>query len=245
VHMARVSTMDEMGAALAHELNQPLTALMLYLQAVERACARTDSPSPIPDHVLAILHKAVREAERAGNIIQHMRQFVEKRDPHRRAVDINPLVEDALELTQFGTRPGSTRIKCDFAADLPKVHVDPVQIQQVVVNLARNALEAVRGRPSPEIAIATCRTDNGVAVRVEDNGPGIQAEAIPDLFKAFSSSKNQGLGLGLAISKTIAQSHGGTLAVDPGGNGRGARFTLSLPLTAPRAVGPGHEDLPA
>jgi len=242
VHMARVSTMDEMGAALAHELNQPLTALMLYLQAVERACVRPNAPNLIPESVLAILHKAVREAERAGNIIQRMRQFVEKRDPQRRPVDINPLVEDALELTLFGTRPGSTRIKCDFEADLPQVFVDPVQIQQILVNLARNALEAVKDRPEAEIAIATGRTENGVAIRVEDSGPGIRAEAIPDLFKAFSSSKNQGLGLGLAISKSIAQSHGGTLAVDPGGNGRGARFTLSLPLTAPDAPRPDNKD---
>jgi len=244
VHMARVSTMDEMGAALAHELNQPLTALMLYLQAVERACARPDSPSPIPENVLAILHKAVREAERAGNIIQRMRQFVEKRDPHRRPVDLNPLVADALELTQFGTRPGATRITRDFEADLPKVFVDPVQIQQIVVNLVRNALEAVRGRPEPEITITTGRTEKGIAIRVEDNGPGIRAEAVPDLFKAFSSSKNEGLGLGLAISNTIAQSHGGTLAVDPGGNGRGARFTLNLPLAAADARGAASKDLP-
>jgi two-component system sensor kinase FixL len=240
LHMARVSTMDEMGAALAHELNQPLTALILYLQAVERACGRPDSPSPMPENVLAILHKAVREAERAGNIIQRMRQFVEKRSPQRRLVEINPLVEDALELTQFGTRPGSTMVKCEFEADLPEVLVDPVQIQQIVVNLVRNALEAVKGRPKPEIVITTCRAEKGVAIRVEDNGPGIRAEAIPDLFKAFASSKNQGLGLGLAISKTIAQSHGGTLEVDPGGKGRGARFTLSLPPTPPGAE--GNED---
>jgi two-component system sensor kinase FixL len=226
---------------LAHELNQPLTALMLYLQAVERASARPDAPNQIPENVLAILHKAVREAERAGNIIQRMRQFVEKRDPHRRPVDLNPLVEDALELTQFGTRPGSTKIKCDFEADLPKVFVDPVQIQQVLVNLARNALEAVRGQPEPEIIITTCRAQKGVAIRVEDNGPGIRAEAIPDLFKAFSSSKNQGLGLGLAISKAIAQSHGGTLEVDPGGKGCGARFTLSLPLAASDGSGPASQ----
>lgn len=232
LHMARVSTMDEMGAALAHELNQPLTALMLYLQAVERACGQLEPLGLIPENVRTILHKAVREAERAGNIIQHMRQFVEKREPRRHLVDINPLVEDALELTQFGTRPGSTRIKCNFEADLPQVLVDPVQIQQILVNLTRNALEAVKDQPQSEIAITTCRAEKGIAIRVEDNGPGIRAEAIPDLFKAFASSKSQGLGLGLAISKTIAQSHGGTLEVDPGGKGRGARFTLSLPLTS-------------
>jgi two-component system sensor kinase FixL len=233
VHMARVSTMDEMGSALAHELNQPLTALMLYLQAVERACERPESGSPIPENVLAVLRKAVREAERAGNIIQRMRQFVEKRDPQRRSVDINPLIVDALELTKFGTRPGTTTIKCDFEADLPQVFVDPVQIQQILVNLTRNALEAVRARPNPEVVITTRRDAKGVAIQVGDNGPGIRAEAVPELFKAFASSKNGGLGLGLAISRTIAQSHGGTLDVDPGGEGRGAQFTLSLPLTAP------------
>ena len=237
LHMARVSTMDEMGAALAHELNQPLTALMLYLQAIERACVRPDAPNLLPDGVVAILHKAVREAARAGNIIQRMRQFVEKRDPQRRPVDLNPLVEDALELTQFGTRPGATRIRCEFEANLATVLADPVQIQQIVVNLVRNALEAVRGRPDPEITITTFSTAKSVAIRVQDNGAGIRADAIPDLFKAFSSSKNEGLGLGLAISKTIAQSHGGTLAVDPGGGGRGAQFTLTLPLTAADATG--------
>jgi two-component system, LuxR family, sensor kinase FixL len=242
VHMARVSTMDEMGAALAHELNQPLTALMLYLQAVERACERPDSTNPIPENVLAVLHKAVREAERAGNIIQRMRHFVEKRDPQRRLVDLNPLVVDALELTKFGTRPGSTSIKCDFEANLPQMFIDPVQIQQILVNLARNALEAVKGRPKPEVVITTRRGAKGVSIRVEDNGPGIRADAIPDLFKAFASSKNEGLGLGLAISKTIAQSHGGTIEVDPGGQGRGARFTLSLPLTAPGTE--RHKDAP-
>jgi two-component system sensor kinase FixL len=236
VHMARVSTMDEMGAALAHELNQPLTALMLYLQTVERACERPESGNPIPEHVLAVLHKAVREAERAGNIIQRMRQFVEKRDPQRRLVDINPLITDALELTKFGTRPGVTSIKCILEPDLPSVFVDPVQIQQILVNLTRNALEAVKGGPHPEVTITTRHAAKGVVIHVEDNGPGIQAEAIPDLFKTFASSKAGGLGLGLAISKTIAQSHGGTLEVDPGGKGRGAQFTLTLPLTAPGAA---------
>ncbi len=240
LHMARVSTMDEMGAALAHELNQPLTALMLYLQAVERAWAKQEIGVARPGPAFDILRKAVREAERAGNIIQRMRQFVEKRDPVRRAVSVNPLIEDALELTQFGTRPGATKILRIFAGDLPAVFVDPVQIQQIVVNLVRNALEAAKGREDAEIRVTTCRTDSSIEVRVEDNGPGIRPELVADLFKAFSSSKSQGLGLGLAISKTIAQSHGGTLAVEPGGNGRGARFTLRLPLTAPNA--PGRSD---
>ncbi len=227
VRMARVSAIDEMGAALAHELNQPLTALMLYLQAVERACAKMSTA--MPTSVMAILEKAVREAERAGSIIQRMRQFVEKRDPVRRLLDLNPLIEDALELTILGSRPG-TRIQRALAPDLPRVMLDAVQIQQVVVNLVRNALEACRGSDTPEVKVSTRRTPDGVAMSVQDNGPGISPEVAAGLFKAFSSSKSKGLGLGLAISKTIAQNHSGDLKVDPGGNGQGARFTLELPL---------------
>ncbi|MGZ8367559.1 MAG: two-component system sensor histidine kinase NtrB [Rhodoplanes sp.] len=230
VRMARVSAIDEMGAALAHELNQPLTALMLYLQAVERACAKHSAVNPMPPGVLGILEKAVREAERAGSIIQRMRQFVEKRDPVRRRVDFNPLIEDAIELTLLGSPPG-TRIDRALAPDLPKLLVDPVQIQQVVVNLVRNGLEAVKTCDRQVVTVSTRATDNGAAMVVEDSGPGIRADAIQELFKPFSSSKSRGLGLGLAISRSIAQNHGGELTVDPGGGGRGASFTLHLPLS--------------
>jgi two-component system sensor kinase FixL len=236
VRMARVSAVDEMGAALAHELNQPLTALMLYLQAVERACAKLPAANQLPVNVLGILEKAVREAERAGSIIQRMRQFVEKRDPVRRLIAFNPLIEDAIELTVLGSRPG-TRIKCTLASDLPHVLVDPVQIQQVVVNLVRNALEAVRECDTQEVYVSTHRSEIGIAMSVRDSGPGISPGTVANLFKAFSSSKSDGLGLGLTISKTIAQTHGGRLSVDPGGNGQGACFTLELPL--PTAVPDG------
>lgn len=229
VRMARVSAIDEMGAALAHELNQPLTALMLYLQAVERACAKQGATGPMPTQVLGILEKAVHEAERAGSIIQRMRQFIEKRDPVRRMVEFNPLVEDALELTILGSAPG-TRIVRELAPGLPAVLVDPVQIQQVVVNLVRNALEAIKGCEAQIVRVSTRRTDTGVAMSVLDSGPGIRPEEVGDLFRAFSSSKSQGLGLGLAISRTIAQTHGGELTVEPGGHGRGACFTLQLPM---------------
>ena len=232
VRMARVSAMDEMGAALAHELNQPLTALMLYLQAVERANAKQAPGTPLPDAAFGILEKAVHEAERAGGIVQRMRHFIEKRDPVRRLVDVNPLVDDAVELTLLGSRPG-TRIARELDADLPQVLVDPIQIQQILVNLLRNAIEATKQQPAPDVRVTTRSAGNAVLVSVDDNGPGIAPEQAEHLFKAFSSSKGAGLGLGLAISKTIAQTHGGDLLVDPGGAGRGARFTLRLPLPPP------------
>jgi two-component system sensor kinase FixL len=231
VHMARVSAMDEMGAALAHELNQPLTAVMLYLQAIKRANDLASDGAALPGPTRAIFEKALREAERAGHIIQRMRHFVEKREPRRRYLKLNPLVDDAVELTLLGSPPG-TRITRSLAPDLPQVAVDPVQIQQVVVNLLRNAIDAARAHVAPEVNVGTRLNGDMVELTVADNGPGIPADSVANLFKAFSSSKGEGLGLGLAISRTIAQTHGGDLTVDPGGNRRGACFTLHLPLPA-------------
>lgn len=224
VNMARINAMDEMGAAIAHELNQPLTAVMLYLQAVMRKKRDTD------DSVTEILAKALREAERAGSIIQKMRNFVEKREPERQSIDLEILIDEALELTLLGNDTTGVELRREKAADLPPVHADPVQIQQIVCNLIRNGLEAVRGRQKRWLRVMTGRSDGFVRVEVQDSGPGIPADATKTLFRAFSTSKRTGLGLGLAISRTIAQNHGGDLEVDPGGDGIGATFILTLPL---------------
>jgi len=231
LRMARVSAMDQMGAALAHELNQPLTAVMLYLQAIDRASTQHPHGGALPPPVVEILEKAVHEAERAGNIIQSMRRFVEKRDPVRHLVDLTSLIDDAVELTLLGNRPG-TKITRELTPNLP-VFVDPVQIQQVVVNLVRNALDAVKEHKTPDVRICTGKADDAIILKVEDNGSGIPMTALPYLFKAFSTSKGSGLGLGLVISRTIAQNHGGDLTVEPGGNGKGASFTLHLPVPSP------------
>jgi two-component system sensor kinase FixL len=233
--MARVSAMDEMGAALAHELNQPLTALMLYLQTVERTSVRCSEGAALSPAAIVILEKAVHEAERAGNIIQRMRRFVEKRDPVRRLMDITLLIDDAVELTLLGNRPGM-KVARELTPNLPAVFVDPVQIQQIVVNLLRNALEAAEENEMPDVRISVTKVDDAVILKVADNGPGVPEKALPHLFKAFSTSKGNGFGLGLVISKTIAQNHGGDLTVDPGGNGRGACFTLHLPVPTPIPV---------
>ncbi|MGL4444780.1 MAG: two-component system sensor histidine kinase NtrB [Alsobacter sp.] len=232
VHMARVSAMDEMGAALAHELNQPLTAIMLYLQAASRTLARSGNGIPVaPDVFRQVLDKAVHEAERAGGIISRMRQFVEKRDPQRRGVDLNAVVEEAVELTLLGLRTNAG-MERSFAVALPRAVVDPIQIQQIVVNLLRNAFEALRDRQDGMVRVSTSRQGDSFVVAVEDNGPGLPPGILPTLFKAFSSSKRSGMGLGLSISRAIAQNHSGDLTVDPGGNGRGARFELRLPVVA-------------
>jgi two-component system, LuxR family, sensor kinase FixL len=211
---------------------------MLYLQAASRSISRAVQGAPLPIETFKqVLDKAVHEAERAGNIISRMRQFVEKREPTRKLIEVNPVVDEAVELTLLGLRsPG--RMTRRLGPGLPPVMVDPVQIQQVIVNLVRNAYEAARGRPDPAVSVTTRHEGEWVTIAVEDNGPGIAPTRVPTLFQAFSSSKRTGMGVGLSISRTIVQNHSGDLLVDPGGDGRGARFTVRLPEASPEA--PAH-----
>lgn len=227
VHIARVNAIDEMGAALAHELNQPLTALMLYLQAVQRVAAKEWADTS----GMQVLGNAIREARRAASIIQRMRRFVDKGEARRTKVALTGLLDEAIELTRLGTRATGIAIVRDDDPELTEIEADPVQVHQVLVNLLRNALEAVRGRADPAIEVVTRRDGVRVRISVRDNGPGVAPELVDNLFKAFSTGTRRGLGLGLAISRSIAQSHGGDLVVDPGGGGRGARFDLILPLS--------------
>ena len=229
VHLARVSAMDEMGAALAHELNQPLTAIMLYMQAIARSLEKRSDPADAT--FKTVLAKAVHEAERAGNIISRMRQFVEKREPNRRPIDLNNVVDEAVELTLVGLR-SRVAIERQFAPRLPKAFVEPVQVQQIVVNLLRNAAEVLKERDDGLVIVSTGQDGAYLTITVEDNGPGIPPAAMPNLFKAFATTKTTGMGLGLSISRSIAQNHSGDLVVDPGGHGRGARFTVQLPVAS-------------
>ncbi len=235
VHLARVSAMDEMGSAVAHELNQPLTAVMLYLQAVSRRITAMNGDGPKDPMIVETIDKAKREAERAGNIIQRMRHFVEKREPDRRSVQLRPLVDDTVELTRVGTNAEGIATHLHLPKSLAPIEADPVQVQQILVNLLRNAFEAVRGSTEPVVHISAEQTQSFVTISIEDSGPGIPKEVHERLFKAFSTSKRTGMGLGLSISRSIAQNHGGDLTVDPGGNGKGATFMLTLPRSAPHA----------
>ncbi len=233
VRMARINAVDEMGAALAHELNQPLTAVMLYLQAVTRAVAKRTGPDALPKEISNILEKALSEAGRAGQIIHRMRRFVEKRESIRQTVDLAVLLNEAIEFTVIGNKAREVEIAQHVAAGLPSIEVDPVQIQQVIVNLLRNAIDAVSGSRIKRIRIGIARRGNALALSVEDSGPGVDPEIAPQLFRAFATGSKGGVGLGLAISKSIAQSHGGDLTMEPGGDGRGACFTLVLPVKEP------------
>jgi len=177
-----------------------------------------------------ILGKALRETERASQIIQRMRWFGKKATMTNVSADIQQLIQDAVELTLVGYRRKGLRINADVQDNLPDLRIDAVQIQQILVNLLRNAIEAVADQVSAQIEVKAYVADKFVAVSVADSGTGIPEEVKERLFHTFSSSKDTGMGLGLAISNTIAQSHGGYFEVDHGGNGKGATFTFFLPV---------------
>lgn len=236
IRMTRVSALDEMGSALAHELNQPLTAIMLYLQALEREVQRLQSAeTKLEPRAVELLGKATREAQRAGSIISRVRQLVEKRAPERKRSDLNTVVDEALELAMLGRRR-SIILERYGPEVLPVVFVDPVQVQQVVLNLARNAVEACQDTDRPTLTIKTWFESDSVCFSVGDNGPGIAPEQMRTLFSAFRSENGTGMGIGLTISRAIVQNHKGELLVDPGGNGHGARFTVRLPIAAEERV---------
>ncbi|MBD8893938.1 two-component system sensor histidine kinase NtrB [Roseibium litorale] len=229
VHMTRISAMDEMGAAIAHELNQPLTAILLYLQSVSRKAQGNDSIDPI---ILSIIGKAVKEAERAGEIIQRMRQLVEKKEPEREQIDVAEFLEGCINLVALGTNERRDFFVCQTEPSLPPLSADPVQIRQIMINLLRNAREAAANSEVKQVAVSASSDGGFIEIRVSDSGPGVPEEVAGDLFKAFSGQKRKGLGLGLAISRSIAQNHGGDLMLGAPEEGKGATFVLRLPATA-------------
>ena len=227
--VARFATMGEMAAGVAHELNQPLTAITTYARACERYIEM-----PVPDY--AELRESVREiaAEgmRAGGIINRLRKLV-RSDEHddRIATDVNALVGELKTLLSADAREYDTRLQITLAPGLPKVMANPAQLQQLMLNLMRNAFEAMIDLPSGEreIELSTVRSDSGdVEIRVSDSGPGVSPAILDRLFDPFTTTKKSGTGLGLAISRTIANGHGGTIGTRPV-LPHGASFHVSLP----------------
>jgi two-component system, LuxR family, sensor kinase FixL len=240
LHLARVTSMNAVGTALAHEINQPLTALLLYLQTAEKLFRDLPAETPHAATIRDVLSRSGREAQRVIDIVKRIRGLAEKREPVRVETELASVIDDAIELTLVGRR-SSARIERRYRA-VGRAVIDPVQIQQVIVNLLSNALDAVAGHEGGVVTIEGVRARANVVITVGDNGPGIPPEQIGAMFRAFETRKRNGLGLGLSISQAIAHAHAGDLGVDPGGRGSGARFTLTLPAgLGPRA---GSEDRP-
>jgi two-component system, LuxR family, sensor kinase FixL len=217
----RAAGMDAIGATLSHELNQPLTALLLYLQSLQRLGGTPQSGE--------LLTKALKEAERASDIVRRMRRLSLKAEPDRQPVSMNDLCREVIDLALVSA---SRRPRIDFslAPDLPAISGDPVQLRQIIVNLLRNAAEAAGKTPRPAIFLSTAVHDGMVQLTVADNGPGVDPVIAGRLFKAFETNKPSGQGLGLAISRMIAQNHLGDVVMKSAPGEKGAVFALRLPL---------------
>jgi two-component system, LuxR family, sensor kinase FixL len=228
--VARLATMGEMAAGVAHELNQPLTAITTYARACERYLERSD-----PD--MADVREAVREINaeglRAGEIIRRLRQMVRVDAPDERVpVTMSDIIEELRSLLQSDAKAHDATLNLDISNGLPPIEGNAVQLQQVILNLVRNALEALQAHPagSREVTLSVVRTPAGdVELRVSDNGPGVDPKVKDNLFDPFTTTKSAGTGLGLAISRTIVQGHGGTIGtreIEP----HGTTFYVRLPV---------------
>jgi two-component system, LuxR family, sensor kinase FixL len=227
IHVARVQELSQVSAGIAHELNQPLAAMMNYSNVARRLVAQNDPA--VTEKLPGVVSKLGEQAERAGQIIRRMRDFVEKRTPHRAVENINTIADDAVALGLIGAKAANIETRFEHEPNAPLVFADRVQIQQVLVNLLRNATEAMAETSRRELTLCIKKTEgNFVEVAVADTGTGIPENVAARLFTPFVTTKDNGMGIGLAISKSIIEAHGGELIVrsNPGG---GTVFHFTLP----------------
>lgn len=238
---SRLITMGEMASSVAHELNQPLTAISNYCNGMISRIRGGQISEP---DMLAALEKTSRQAQRAGQIIQRIRSFVKRSEPNRAPSDVATMVNEAIELAEIELRRRSVRLSHYVAARLPRLLVDPILIEQVLVNLMRNAAEAVElaGRPparrSVELRVIPRNVDgqDGIEFAVQDTGKGLAPEVMDRLFEAFFSTKPDGMGIGLNLCRSIVESHRGRMHAENLYNGAevtGCRFSFWIPLNQP------------
>ena len=227
LHVSRLSAMGQMTAAIAHELNQPLTAVLNYINASRRLMSGVKDPQAA--RVLDLIDRAGNQISRAGQIIRQLRDFVEKRETARIEVNINTVVEEAVNLAVVGSADADVRMKVDLAPSLSPVLIDKIQVQQVLLNLLRNSVEAMQQVSMRELRISTAGDAEGwIEVRVADSGPGLPPEVISRLFQPFVTTKEKGMGIGLSICQSIIEAHGGRISAGQADEG-GAMFKFSLP----------------
>jgi two-component system sensor kinase FixL len=227
-HFGRISTMGEMAAGIAHEVNQPLTAIATYAQACQRLLATGEFTH---EDLTGALEQIGAQALRAGEVIRRLRTFVRNREVRRELIEANRLLEDVITLAQTDARHHGVRIVLQPADSAPLVQADAVQIQQVILNLVRNSIDAMLEVPEParEITLRTrVDAEGDVEFMIADRGMGVDEATMADLFNPFFTTKPGGTGLGLSISRSIVRAHGGRLwcGANPGG---GARFFFALP----------------
>ena len=228
IHVSRLSAMGTMASTLAHELNQPLTAITNYLETTRDMLADRDLVDL--DLVQTALDEAANQSLRAGHIVRQLRDFVARGDVEQRGEPLNGLVREAANLGLLGAREAGVEVVMALCDDTAIVRADRVQIQQVIVNLVRNALQAMSASPTRVLTISTepaAANPAWMQVNVSDTGAGISAAMNDRLFQAFASTKTDGMGLGLSICRTIIEAHDGRIwASDASGGGAAFHFTL-------------------
>lgn len=228
IHVSRLSAMGTMASTLAHELNQPLTVIANYLEAGRELLDAGGAEAATL--LREAIEESTSEALRAGKIVRRLRDFVARGEVERRVEDLPRLIDEASRLALIGARERGVRAFFELAPDITTVTVDRVQIQQVLVNLIRNAIDAVAGQEVRDITISTCALDNAmVEVSVADTGPGLSPDIAARLFQAFATTKPAGMGLGLSICRTIVEAHRGHIRAEPRPTG-GTVFRFTLPV---------------
>jgi two-component system sensor kinase FixL len=228
LHVSRLSAMGQMASALAHELNQPLTAIMNYVRAASRTMSAIEGPQV--EKAREWMDKATNQTARAGQIIRHLRDFIEKRESSRTYENVNKVVEEAVALGLVGSADTNVKVHLNLDPAVAPVLVDKVQIQQVLINLIRNAVEAMQAVSRRDLTILTSATADGfIEVAVSDTGPGLSEEVAGRLFQPFVTTKEKGMGIGLTICLSIVEAHNGRLWATPNKDG-GVEFRFRLPV---------------
>jgi two-component system, LuxR family, sensor kinase FixL len=224
IHVSRLSELAQMVSALAHEVNQPLSAITAYLKATSRFLDSGDQPKAV-----TIVQRAAEQTDRASAIIRRLREFVKKGEVERRAEDLAKVIDEAIALAMVGTKNQGLAVRLQLDARVPPAMIDKVQIQQVLFNLMRNAIEAMAASATRELTVAAQLRDSGwIEITVADTGPGLAPHVRNNLFQPFVTTKASGMGVGLSICRSIVEAHGGSLRAEdrPGG---GTIFHFTVP----------------
>lgn len=227
IHVSRLSAMGELASALAHELNQPLTAISNYLMAARQLVERGPENA---ERASEIIGKSIDQAMRAGQIIRQLRSFVQKRQVERVPVEIEKVVDEASALAFIGLKEKGIRVAIERQDGLPEVPIDRIQIQQVLINLIRNAVDAMESQDRRELTIRITADEEETRISIIDSGCGIPRDMEEKLFHAFATTKTTGMGVGLSISRNIVEAHNGRLWFEANPSG-GTIFHLALPLS--------------